>query len=545
MGSASNTQGGEARASTTIHDGAAEDQGVNLAGDLSEEQGHASRVLRSAQDKTMLLPGLPVGLGKVSKGTIDNQASVGPSKGGASNTQLSPKKGAENVSRFFKNENLREDTKGLHDCCISKHDFVHLKQDFEELHRRFVLAQQTSEEQHFSTKMFETSSGNKTSSSYFLTGSQSGAGDWEEGIHVVESFEWGYMETEDGSMVRVKLNKQGPTHSITDKQEEKLTSKFSNMSLRSVGGSKSNSNPTSMSLPMLGFHKDNSTTIWPNIDTKMSGSNLRVPNKEPPSAWSNKYIRAGEGTNPGMKQLKKGFYTQDNTPESFEDVCSTSKWAANSHVLNGLSVSYAGEKYELSAALAVAVADGIPLVMPDAPLRSGHLDSRGDKNARVPASLTIKPWAASCNYAVLPDLIKGIAAEVIPDYRTGQNVNHQEGKVLFMTLLKLGFAKTTDSHESIGKQWLLDHNLSASDPLVWNYAVALLIARFNTEDNQARIIRNFQAGVQGNKSLATYFDTMLESAKGASSSMSFQQQANTIRSGLRDGTLVKAQLMSG
>ena len=191
----------------------------------------------------------------------------------------------------------------------------------------------------------------------------------------------------------------------------------------------------------------------------------------------------------------------------------------------------------------MAVADGIPLVMPDAPLRSGHLDSRGDKNARVPVSLTIKPWAASCNYAVLPDLIKGIAAEVIPDYRTGQNVNHQEGKVLFMTLLKLGFAKTTDSHESIGKQWLLDHNLSASDPLVWNYAVALLIARFNTEDNQARIIRNFQAGVQGNESLATYFDTMLESAKGASSSMSFQQQANTIRSGMRDGTLVKAQLM--
>jgi len=79
--------------------------------------------------------------------------------------------------------------------------------------------------------------------------------------------------------------------------------------------------------------------------------------------------------------------------------------------------------------------------------------------------------------------------------------------------------------------------------LVWNYAVALLIARFNTEDNQARIIRNFQAGVQGNESLATYFDTMLESAKGASSSMSFQQQANTIRSGMRDGTLVKAQLM--
>ena len=56
-----------------------------------------------------------------------------------------PKKGAGHVSRFFKNENLREDTKGLHDCCISKHDFVHLKQDFEELHRRFVLASSTDE----------------------------------------------------------------------------------------------------------------------------------------------------------------------------------------------------------------------------------------------------------------------------------------------------------------------------------------------------------------------------------------------------------------
>ena len=138
----------------------------------------------------------------------------------------------------------KEANEELHKNCISKHDFVHLKQDFEELHRRFVLAQQTSEEQRFSKKMFKPSSGNKNSSSYFLTGSQSGAGEWEEGIHVTESFEWGYMETEDGSMVRVKFYKQEPTHSITDKQEEKLTSKFSNMSLRSVGGSKSNSNPT-------------------------------------------------------------------------------------------------------------------------------------------------------------------------------------------------------------------------------------------------------------------------------------------------------------
>ena len=122
-------------------------------------------------------------------------------------------------------------------------------------------------------------------------------------------------------------------------------------------------------------------------------------------------------------------------------------------------------------------------------------------------------------------------------------MNHQEGKVLLMTLMKLGFMKTSSSKESVGKQWLLDHNISASDPLAWNYAIAVLVARFNTEDHQARIIRNFQAGVQGEEALDTYFDKMLESAKGANSSMSFQQQANTIRSGMRDGTLVKAHLM--
>jgi hypothetical protein len=389
--------------------------------------------------------------------------------------------------------------------------------------------------------MYDMSTGNKTSSYYFLAGSQGEAGLGTGVISEEGPSEWVYMEGEDGKLVKVRNR---PTLKST-KKEDNISSKLKELSLPSVEKDSPIivTKPTPRALNLgegntwASFFKKTGTAESPfysadspqsQVPTVKSNQGPIVPNLSLPSTGKN---------------LKKGFYNQGNDTESFEDVCSTSKWSANGHLLNGLSVSYAGEKFDLSTALAVAVCDGIPLVMPDAPLRAGHSDLRGDKNVRVPASLTVKPWAASCNYAVLPDIIKGIAAEVIPDYRTGQNVNHQEGKVLFMTLVKLGFTKTSSSKESVGKQWLLDHNISPSDPLAWNYAIAILVSRFNTEDNQARIIRNFQAGVQGEEALDTYFDNMLESAKGASTSMSFQQQANTIRSGMRDGTLVKAHLM--
>ncbi len=394
----------------------------------------------------------------------------------------------------------------------------------------------------FSKKMYDMSSGNKTSFDYFLAGSQSEAG-LGKGVTPQEGpLEWVYMEGEDGELVKV-LNR--PTHKST-KRRDNILSKFQELSFPSE--EKDSPIIVTKTTPRV-VHLGEDITWASRLGKKAEITETPFYSIVSPQSQGPK-VKSNQGPiekNPSLpstgKNLKKGFYNQGNDTESFEDVCSTSKWSANGHLLNGLSVSYAGEKFDLATALSVAVCDGIPLVMPDAPLRAGHSESRGDKNVRVPASLTVKPWAASCNYAVLPDLIKGIAAEVIPDYRTGQNVNHQEGKVLFMTLVKLGFTKTSNSKESVGKQWLLDHNISASDPLAWNYAIAILVSRFNTEDNQARIIRNFQAGVQGEEALDTYFDNMLESAKGASTSMSFQQQANTIRSGMRDGTLVKAHLM--
>lgn len=247
--------------------------------------------------------------------------------------------------------------------------------------------------------------------------------------------------------------------------------------------------------------------------------------------------KVSKGTTPAGP--KKSFYTEHT--ETFQEVCASSKWSANGHLLVGATVKFAGETYPLDVGLSTIIAEGIPIVAPDAPFRAGQ-DTRGDKGPRVLDKFSTKPWPSTCNFALLADMVKGMAAEVIPGFRSNQNVNHEEGKQLFMAIMKSGFGKASDGSESEGKQWLVDHNISPSDPLALNMALALLASRFNTEQHQADILRNFQGGEQGDERLATYFDSMLASAKGAHATMSYQQQANTIRAGMRKSR-VKAQLL--
>ena len=248
---------------------------------------------------------------------------------------------------------------------------------------------------------------------------------------------------------------------------------------------------------------------------------------------------------PGMGQgrkTKEGFY--DTSNESLEEVCVSSKWAKAGPFMKDVNVTYGAEVFSLEVAISVAMEEKIPLVMADAPLRLRGGGERGEqKFHNVPSTISNKPWPADCNFALLADVVKNIAAEVIPGYRVGQNLNHEEGKVLYMTLMKFGFQKKPDGSDSPAKRWLLDLNVNASDPLALNFAMAAVIARYHTEEHQALTLRNFQAGKQGDESLETYFDTMLASAKGAEATMSFKEQANTIRAGMRDGTMVKAQLL--
>ena len=269
------------------------------------------------------------------------------------------------------------------------------------------------------------------------------------------------------------------------------------------------------------------------------GMNTTAPKDNNKGPRESTYSSRVTGDN-GRK--KEGFY--DTSNESLEEVCAHSKWAGAGPLMKDVKVKYGAETFSLEVAIGVAQEALIPLVMPDAPLRGNRGgDGRDHKYAAVPSSLAASSWAADCNYALFADVVKNIAAEVIPGYRTGQNLNHDEGKVLFMTMMKFGFQKGPDGLESPAKRWIKDLNVNASDPLALNYTVAAIIARYHTEEHQAGTLRNFQAGVQGNESLEAYFDKMLASAKGAEATMSFKEQANTIRAGMRNGTMVKAQLL--
>ena len=270
------------------------------------------------------------------------------------------------------------------------------------------------------------------------------------------------------------------------------------------------------------------------IGKKSNPIELQDSDDDYPSLSRNK---VSKGTTP--TGTKKTFY--DAHTESFDDVCASSKWSANGYLLKGTSVKFAGEVYPLDVGLSAIIAEGIPIVAPDAPFRAGQ-ETRGDKGPRAPEKFSTKPWPNTCNFALFGDTVKGMAAEVIPGFRSNQNLNHEEGKQLFMAIMKSGFSKAPDGSESEGKQWLVDHNISPSDPLALNMALALIASRFNTEEHQADILRNFQGGEQGDERLATYFDAMLASAKGAHATMSYQQQANTIRAGMRKSR-VKAQLL--
>ena len=220
----------------------------------------------------------------------------------------------------------------------------------------------------FSKRMYDMSTENKTSSNYLLAGSQWEAGLGKRVASVEELSEWGYMEGEDGELVKVKLNR-----STSDKSKGvNISSKFQGLSIPS--GEKDSYEYVNKPIPrVLNLGKGMAWSSLFDTKARISGSpddSTEGPQLQGPMVNSNQgsTIKNPSPLSPG-KGLKKGFYNQGKDTESFEDVCSTSKWSTNGHLLNGLSVSFAGEKYDLATALSVAaVCDGIPLVMPDAPL---------------------------------------------------------------------------------------------------------------------------------------------------------------------------------
>ena len=175
----------------------------------------------------------------------------------------------------------------------------------------------------FSKKMYEMSTENKISSDYLLAGSQSEAGLGKRGTSEEGPLEWGYMEGEDGELVKVKLNRPASNKNNGDN----ISSKFQELSLPSGGEDSPNSIVTKPTPRVLNLGEG---ITWASRlgqagFTESPFYSTVSPQLQVPTVKSSQGPLIKNSSSPSTgKNLKKGFYNQGNDTESFEDVCGTS-----------------------------------------------------------------------------------------------------------------------------------------------------------------------------------------------------------------------------
>ena len=216
------------------------------------------------------------------------------------------------------------------------------------------------------------------------------------------------------------------------------------------------------------------------------------------------------------------------------------------HLLRNLpTVLSVGKNRSLEEALCIAVADGIPLVGPDAPetqpQTSGsnkggwdYSSSNSKERSRLGYTLGVKEWKQGCSAGELPKYLRHIAEINSPGRMHNENLTHLQGATITTALL-MSLKETSEAHPAL--QLLEDRGLLShlADPLIWNAIVGHLYARYANEDQVTAMVLLFQQCEQKTEeTLEKYFRRALQLGESCKSQMTLQATATKILGGMRN-----------
>ena len=131
---------------------------------------------------------------------------------------------------------------------------------------------------------------------------------------------------------------------------------------------------------------------------------------------------------------------------------------------------------------------------PEAPAQTWQREKGKTPNLVAQHKLDVK-FSDPPNPADLLKVVKAAVSLICPGYRSGKQLNDDQGQAVYQLIWAQGFELNTNGSNTI-KEFVKDQRLDTSDPLIYNRFVATIMGAFNSPESRMELHTRLAASPQ-------------------------------------------------